>query len=66
MSEIELVGYVPGHLCTVSFICSNCKQHVNPDDVKCKHCGDDLEPSELLKMIDGINDETTALVAWNH
>lgn len=52
MSEIEVVGFIPGQLCTVSFICSNCKQHVNPDDTKCKHCGDELKPSELLKKIE--------------
>lgn len=51
MAEIEVRGFKPNTVCTISFVCSNCKLHVSPDDTVCKHCGDKLQPSDLLRKI---------------
>ena len=52
MATIDVVGYVPGELSTISFICSDCKKHCGPEDTVCKYCGAELEPSELLKQFE--------------
>ena len=58
MATIEVLGYEPGKLCTVSFICSECQKHVSKDDTKCWNCRADLNPSDLLEYLHRQQDPT--------